>query len=231
MTLDNRLQALDAATGDMLWEYVGISEMAGLVGAASPAANHDIVVPTFSSGEVLALRVENGSMAWSDNLSGTTIFAGLSGLSDIKAMPVLDKGLVIVISFSGRLVAIDERTGTRVWQREIGGANTPWVAGDYIFVITSQNQLIAMERKNGEIQWVQELRGEDEDEPVFFNGPVLAGERLIVTSSEGYVFELNPINGAPLKKWEAGGSLSLPPIVAGETLYILNDNATLTAYK
>ncbi|MEM7679381.1 MAG: PQQ-binding-like beta-propeller repeat protein [Pseudomonadota bacterium] len=231
MTLDNRLQAIDAASGDFLWEYVGISETAGLLGAASPAANHDVVVPAFSSGEVAALRVENGSTAWTENLSSLSSFAGISSLSDINAMPVLDKGLVFAISFSGRLVAIDERTGARVWQRDLGGSNTPWVAGDYVFIVTSENQLVALERASGIIQWAEDLKGEDDDDPVFFNGPVLAGGRLIVTSSEGRVLEFNPVNGGQIREWRAGGALSLPPLVADETLYILDDNATLSAYK
>lgn len=231
VTLDNRLQALDAATGDLLWEHIGISETAGLIGAASPAANHDVVIAAFSSGEVSALRVENGSVAWSDNLSSSSGFAGLSGLSDIRAMPVLDKGLVIAMSFSGQLVAIDERTGQRVWQRDLGGVNTPWVAGDYVFVLTSDNQLVALERATGVIQWLQELEGEDDDSKVFFNGPLLAGGRLIITSSEGRVLEIDPKSGKEIRSWDDAGVSSIAPIIADETLYILNDNATLSAYK
>src|SRR5690606_29173854 len=110
-TLDNRLMALNAADGEVLWEYTGISESAGLVGAASPAAGREIVVPAFSSGEVLALRVENGALAWSENLSAFGALAGrLGSLSDIRGLPVIDKGLVIAVSFGGRLAAIDERT-------------------------------------------------------------------------------------------------------------------------
>ena len=55
-TLDSRLLAMNAADGRVLWEYAGISDDASLVGAASPAANNDIVVPVFSSGEITALH-------------------------------------------------------------------------------------------------------------------------------------------------------------------------------
>jgi outer membrane protein assembly factor BamB len=37
-TLDNRLLALNAVNGEVLWEYTGLAESAGLIGAASPAA-------------------------------------------------------------------------------------------------------------------------------------------------------------------------------------------------
>ena len=62
-TLDNKVLAIDAKNGSILWEYLGIGETAGLVGAASPAANRDVVIPAFTSGEITALRVANGSIA------------------------------------------------------------------------------------------------------------------------------------------------------------------------
>jgi outer membrane protein assembly factor BamB len=175
-TLDNRLLALNAADGAQLWEYIGISETAGLVGAASPAASRDIVLPVFSSGELAALRVENGSVAWSDNLANMKRIGGLAGLSDIKALPVIDKGLVIGISFSGRLAAIDERSGERVWQRDIAGANTPWMAGNHLFVLTLDNQLVALGRDTGAIRWVVKLKPKDSDKKLFLTGP-RAGRR------------------------------------------------------
>lgn len=227
-TLDSRLQALDASNGSLLWEYTGISETAGLLGAASAAANNDIVVPAFSSGEISALRVENGSVAWSDNLANTRGFAGLSGISDIKALPVIDKGVVIAMSFSGRLAAIDERTGTRIWQRQIGGTNTPWVAGDYIFVLTSDNQLIALSRANGAIYWVQKI---DDDNKSYFHGPILAGGRLILAGTDGRVLEVAPETGKIINEWDSGKTISITPIVAGDALYILDDNGTLSAYN
>lgn len=233
-TLDNALLALNAADGSFLWDYRGLNETAGLLGAASAAAGRDIVVPVFSSGEITALRVANGSVAWSDNLANTRRLGGLSNLSDIKGLPVMDRGLVIAVSFSGRLVAIDERTGTRLWQREIGGTQTPWVAGDYIFLLSTDNQLAALERDTGSIRWVMQLtRWEDEKrkKPVVWQGPILAGGRLILAGTDGRVVELSPEDGKLLKQWNAGRTVSVAPVVAGRTLYLLSDDGTLLAYR
>src|SRR5690606_813248 len=131
VTIDNRLMTFSIEDGTLLWEFAGLSETAGLVGAASPAANREIVIPAFSSGELFALRVENGSVAWADNLSSSRRIGNLAALADIRGLPVMDKGIIFAISYGGRLVAIDERTGTRIWQREIGGSETPWVAGNH----------------------------------------------------------------------------------------------------
>lgn len=230
-TLDNKLLAISATDGTSLWEYLGIAETAGIIGAASPAANRDIVIPVFSSGEINALRAANGSIAWSDNLSSLRRLGGIGTISDIKALPVIDKGLVIAISFSGRIVAIDERTGSRIWQREISGAQTPWMAGNHLFVVSIDNQLIALGRETGTIRWVTELPQTDDKDTLTFAGPVLAGGRLIMVGSNGLVVEASAENGKILNQWDSGADITFAPIVANNTLYLLNEKGELTAYR
>lgn len=88
---------------------------------------------------------------------------------------MIDKNLVIAISFGGKIVAIDKRTGQRVWQRDIAGAQTPWLAGNYVFILTSDNEVVALGRETGAIQWVSWLaryRNEKErSDPVSWTGP------------------------------------------------------------
>ena len=235
-TIDSRLIALDAQSGQGLWEYAGIGETTGLLGAASAGANNDIVVPVFSSGEVTALRVENGSVAWSDNLASVhNLGSGLISLSDIKAMPIVDRGMIISISFSGKMAAIDERTGTRIWQKEISGTQTPWIAGDTIYVLSSENQLIALNRENGGIYWIKEIPSyedmEDKEDPIHWSGPILAGEELILSGSHGMILTLNPKNGDIQGTIKTKKSSRLAPIVANNTLYLLSDDGTLSAYQ
>lgn len=230
-TLDNRLLALDAANGGLLWDYTGIGEAAGLVGAASPAANKEIVIPAFSSGEVLALRVENGAVAWSDNLSVVRRSDNLAGLSDISGLPVIDKGVVFAISYGGRLVAIDERTGSRVWQRDISGSETPWIAGNHLFIVSANNKLVALGRDTGAIRWIARLDSDEKNSPSFWTGPLYAGGRLFLIASDGRVVEAAPETGKLVRTWRAGDSVSVPPLVADGTLYILADDGTLSAWK
>lgn len=235
VTMDNHLQAFNVEDGSLLWDFAGMAETTGLVGAASPAASHDIVIPALSSGEIFALRVENGAVSWSDNLSTTRKIGNLASLSDIRGLPILDKGLVFAVSYSGKMVAIDERTGARVWSRDIGGTETPWVAGNHIFVISSNQELVGIGRDNGVIHWVTALpkykNMDKKKDPILWTGPVLAGGRLIAASSEGMIMEFDPATGKTIRSWEAEGPVTIPPIVAGGMLYILSDKGTLSAYK
>jgi outer membrane protein assembly factor BamB len=234
-TLDNRLLALSAANGKILWEYQGLSEMTGLVGAANAAANADIVLPAFSSGEITALRVENGSVAWTDNLAGVRGQGGMSSLSDIRALPVMEDGRVLAISFGGRMVALEDRTGGRIWQRDLGGTNTPWLAGNTIFLVTADQNLMALNVTDGRTYWSASLpRYENQDsqgDALRWYGPVLAGGRLLLTGSNGQVLEVNPAAGDILRSWQVADGFSFPPVVSGEQIYFYDNSAVLHAYR
>lgn len=234
-TLDNRLLALNAADGSLLWEYSGMGENAALVGAASPAVDGETVVPAFSSGEIFALRIENGAVGWGENLSALRRTTGIAGLSAIRGLPVIDRNLVIAISFGGRLTALDARTGDRVWQRDISGSETPWVAGTHVFVISSDGGMAAIERDTGFVRWVTQLpRYENEEakkNPISWAGPVLAGGRLFAAGTSGRIAEFSPEDGKLIREWSAGKSVHMAPVVAGGTLYLLSEDGTLTAYR
>jgi outer membrane protein assembly factor BamB len=236
MTLENRLVAYDAVHGTRLWDYAGLAQTAALVGAASPAAANGIVVPGFTSGELDALLVENGSPSWSENLGEQRYAGGLAALPDIRGLPVIDKDIVIAVSFGGKMLAVDQRTGTRIWQKDINSDVTPWIAGNEIFVLDINNELAALARDTGTIHWVLQLqRYKDNSDktsaPAFWTAPVLAGGRLILASNLGFVLEVNSDTGKVIRQWDCGHKISLPLTVAGETLYMISDDGTLLAYR
>ena len=235
ITVDNELEVLSAADGHRLWTQNGIPEPADLLVGASPAVQGDTVIVPYSSGELFALRVENGRSVWSDNLATSRPLGALSSLADIRGQPVIDRDRVFAISHSGILVSIDLRTGDRVWEQEIGGTHMPWVAGDYIYVLANDRDLACLTRADGHVRWVQPLpRYEDEKDktdPLRWSGPVLAGDRLVVISSNGEALSISPYTGQPLGRLKFSDGVYLDPVVAGGTLYVITDEADLTALR
>lgn len=234
VTLDNRLSVFNAADGSPLWSYTGIAQTTNLLGSASPAADSTLVILPMSSGELYGLRPENGQVAWEDNLSAIRNTGSLNSLSDIKGLPVIDQGIVYAVSFSGRMVALDQVSGQRLWQKEIGSAETPWAAGENVFVLTSEQQLVALTRSAGEIRWVTQLpryEEQDREQPVVWAGPVLAGGRLITVSSDGRMYDIAPDSGKITGQDKISGQADLAPVVADQTMLILTKDGTLTAYR
>jgi outer membrane protein assembly factor BamB len=235
VTVENELVALAADDGRRLWGQNGIPETAGLVGSASPAVAGEVVVVGYSSGEIFALTVENGRPLWSDSLASASPADAVSALADIRGRPVIDRGRVFAVSHSGRMVAIDLRTGERVWEQDIGSSHGPWVAGDYVYILSNDNELVCLTRDEGKVRWLRQLPSyEDEkkkEDPISWAGPVLGGDRLIVLSSDGSALSVSPYTGAPLGREEMPGIAFVDPVIANNTLYILTDNGELSAYR
>jgi outer membrane protein assembly factor BamB len=235
ITVDNRLHVLDMTNGAVQWSYSGITETASLLGGASPAAAGNIIVAPFSSGELVALRIENGRLLWSDTLTSVRRTDPLSTLAAIRGNPVIDKDLVFAISNSDQFVAIDLRTGQRLWEQPVGGVQNPWTAGDFVYVLTNRNELLCVTRREGEIRWILPLpRFEDEEDredPIQWSGPVLVGDRLIVVGSNSEALSISPYTGFLLGRQELPDPVSVPPVVAGGTLYLLTDDADLVAFR
>ena len=235
VTVDNELDVFATDDGRRLWNHNAIPETASLLGSASPAVDGEVVVAAYSSGELYALAVENGRPFWSDNLSGTRSVNAVSSLADIRGRPVLDRGRVFAASHSGRIAAIDLRSGDRTWEQEFGSAHSPWVVGDYLYVLSNQNELVCLSRNDGKVRWVYQLpsyqNAKKRTDPMMWAGPVLGSDRLIVLSSAGDAVSISPYTGEPLGRevLPAGGYMS--PVIADNALYVLTDDANLSAYR
>lgn len=235
VTSDNQLFVIGVADGAVDWNHVGIAEDAGIIGAASPAVDAGVVVAPYSSGELIALRVQNGRVLWSDSLTRTGRFTPLAELNDINGSPVIDRDMVIAAGHAGRMVAIDLRSGARLWEQQLASVQMPWVAGDFIFIVTTDAQIVCLARNNGRVRWVQQLpRYKDQErrrDPIEWSGPVLASDRLIVVSSRGDGVAVSPYDGDVLGTIRLPDGASLSPVVADGTIYVLTDDGDLVAYR
>lgn len=235
ITLNNQLFAMDARNGEELWTHSGLPETASMLGGASPAVDSGVVVVPYTSGQLVALRVNNGRVLWEESLAAVRRTDVISTLADIRGRPVIDRGRVIAMSHGGQIVAIDLRSGRRIWNRDIGGLESPWVAGDYIFALTNDSEAVCISRDDGRIRWVRGLPRfedpEDREEPVIWTGPILASDRLIVAGSNGEALAVSPYSGKILGVVEMPDGVSVPPVVANGSVYFLANDAELVAYQ
>jgi outer membrane protein assembly factor BamB len=232
---DNQLFALNPADGTVRWQAAGSLELAGVFGAAAPAAAAGSVVAGYSSGELIAYRYENGRSLWQDVLTRTSISTAVASLSDIDAEPVIDDGRVYAIGEGGRMVALELNTGQRIWEINAAGIATPWVAGEWIFVVTDEAKLLCIARSSGKVRWMTQLRHyrdeDDKKDPIHWVGPILAGGRLIVANSLGQIVNVAVADGTVGTTIKTDEKISLPLIVAGNTLYVLNEKGNLSAWR
>jgi outer membrane protein assembly factor BamB len=234
-TYDNHFYALAENDGRQLWDHQGVAEPAGMLVSSSAAVAGDMVVVPYTSGEVFALQAQNGQVNWSEVLSHTGQVTALSQIDDVAGRPVIDRDVVYAISQSGVMAAVNANSGQRMWARDIGGIQTPWAAGDYVYVLDNNDQVICLTRKEGRIRWIHQLPEwsdpDDKEDRVVWAGPVLVSNRLIVTSSNGYAESISPYTGKLLGRVEIPGPTIIAPVVANGTMYIYTADAELVALR
>ncbi len=235
MTQDNQIHALNAADGSTLWQESGSQGQAGVFGVAAPAAGQGTVIAGYSTGEVTAYRYENGRTLWADALARTSISTQVGTLTDVDADPIIDRGQVFALGQGGRMAAYDLVSGQRIWELNLAGISTPAIAGDWVFTLTDDAKLLCIARGSGKVRWMTQLaRWKDEKDkkgPIFWTGPVLAGNRLWIANSRGVLAYANAADGVVGTFTELGDAVSLAPVVANGVLYVLDDGGRITAYR
>jgi outer membrane protein assembly factor BamB len=235
VSTDNHSHALDATTGAVIWTHRGASELTSLLGGAAPAYDSGVVVVAYSTGELFGLRATNGNELWSDYLARSGRASNVAQIADIRASPVIDRGRVLAISNSGRMVALNLANGLRIWEKRLGSIQTPWAAGDFIYVVTTDSLLLCISRADGRIRWARSVpryeNPKKQEDLITWSGPVLAGDRLILVGSNRDVISVSPYTGDLLGKIRLPDPASLPPVVARNTLFIFTDDAELIAWR
>ncbi|WP_114521932.1 PQQ-like beta-propeller repeat protein [Altererythrobacter sp. ZODW24] len=235
MTQANEIFSLNAADGTLNWQDSGSQGQAGVFGVAAPAAAQGSVIAGYSSGELVAHRYENGRVLWSDALSRTSISTQVGTLTDIDADPIIDRGRVYALGQGGRMAAYELVTGQRIWELSVAGISTPAIAGEWIFALTDQAQLLAIARTTGKIRWLTQLPQfkdmKDKKGRISWVGPVLAGGRLWLANSRGQVVSAAVEDGSVTDFVRLDDAVSLPPVVANQTLYVLDEGGKIHAFR
>jgi len=234
-THDNHFYALAENDGRQLWDHQGITESAGILASTNAAVSGETVIAPYTSGEIVALRVQNGNVGWNDVLSRSGHVTALSALDDVAGRPVIDRGVVYAISQSGLMAAFSVNTGERLWTRDIGGIQTPWAAGDYVYVLDNNARLICLTRKEGRVRWIHQLPQyedmEKKSDPIIWAGPVLVSDKLILVSSNGYAEAISPYDGKLAGRVEIPDGTTIAPVVANGILYLYTSDAELVALR
>ncbi len=236
VTADNRLLAMNAADGAPIWQHAGLFEQAGILGGAPVATDGRTVVVAYSSGEVFALRFRDGRAIWSDSVLRPRRTLGLGAISDITGAPVIDDDRVYVVGNGGEMAAFAIDRGSRFWDRDLTSRVTPWIAGEFIYLLTDRNEIVCLLRRGGRVRWVSPFaRLVDPEDPnsgqIIWSAPVLAGDRLVVAGSTGEAVSVSPYTGEVLGRVSLPAPVRLAPIVVDATLLFLTENGDLLAYR
>jgi outer membrane protein assembly factor BamB len=229
--IDSSMVGLDGANGRTIWSHQASNPETGILGLPAPAVAGSIVVAGFGSGDLLALNTESGDVLWSDNLGATG--TGLSQLSAIVGLPVIDQGRVCVGSLGGIVLSLDLPTGRRLWEKDFATDQTSWVAGDWAFQLSTDQQLAALSAATGQVKWARQLppfkNMKKLTQPIYWWGPVLAGSSLVLVSNDKQLATVSPITGEITNIIPLPSPAAAPPIAAEGKIFVTLASGDLLA--
>lgn len=183
------VHALDAATGEPLWEKAASSEILRAV-----SAGFGVVVVRSADGRVLALDPEDGSERWS--VSNTPPALTLNGYSQPR---LLDGGVLVGLD-DGRLLALNMSNGKLIWETVVSvpsgrseverlvDIDADIVLDDEgIYLANYQGKAVRIEPGRGQQVWSVPMSAGA--------GVALSGDSLIVIDDQDTVHRLDKQSG------------------------------------
>jgi outer membrane protein assembly factor BamB len=235
---DGSAWAVDATDGKVIWQVVGTPGKTAYVGTAAPTIGDRAVIFPSSGGDLMAvLKIGGGTKVWQSSLAGKRLGRAYALTSDVTGDAVIAGKTLFAGSGSGRTVAMSASSGERIWSAGEGALGPVAVAGGSIFLVNDEAKLVRLDAATGEPIWSVEMPYFTKDKikrrkGIFAHyGPIMAGGRIIVVSSDGILRAFDPVNGTLVHTAEIPGGAAAQPAVAGGTLYVVGGNGQLHAFR
>lgn len=234
---DGRAWAVEMETGRVRWTLTGTPPTANFAGGPGAAVTPEIAVFPFPTGEVLGAFPQGGLRRWASFVTGQRPGQAAATISDLAGDPVIDGDRVYVGNVSGRLAALRLDNGEPIWSVGEGAVGPVWPAGGSVFLVNDLGELLRLDAADGSPVWRVELPGFVESRERRQStrhehyGPVLAGGRLILASSDGVIRQFDPASGDLIDSLELRGGATSNPVVAQGTLYVVTKRGQLLAFR
>ncbi|MEX3015362.1 outer membrane protein assembly factor BamB family protein [Gymnodinialimonas hymeniacidonis] len=234
---NNQAWALDVSNGRLIWQVPATTTDPLLSGAAAPAVTDRIVLFPFGSGELSGTLRRSGAPLWVTSVAGGRSGVAYANINDVTSDPVIANGRIYVGNQSGRVVALNPGTGTRLWTAEEGAYSPVLATGGDLFFVSDRNELIRLDAGSGARVWGTELPlyvndRERRRRAVFTHfGPILAGGRLVVVSGDGNIRFFSPESGQLVGAVEMRDGAAAHPIVVNDTLLVVTEGGRLQAFR
>lgn len=235
---DGSAWAVDAGSGKVIWQVVGTPGKAAYVGTAAPTVGDRAVIFPSSAGDLMAvLKIGGGTKVWQASLAGKRLGRAYALTYDVTGDAVIAGKTLFAGSGSGRTVAMSASSGERIWSAGEGALGPVAVAGGSLFLVNDEAKLVRLNAETGEVIWSVAMPYFTKDKIKrrkgihAHYGPVMAGGRIMVVSSDGLLRAFDPTDGSLTYTAEIPGGAAAQPAVAGGTLYVVGGNGQLHAFR
>lgn len=232
---DGTAWAINTETGRIAWTLRGAPGVTSFGAGVGPAVTGDLAIMPFPGGELRAVFAKGGLARWSSVVAGGRTGYAATLFSDITADPVVSGNTVYAGNIAGRAAAVDLGNGETRWSIPMAAKGPMQPAGNSVFLVNDLNQLVRVSAATGDVIWQIDLPkyAETRRNNRYYAhfGPILAGGRLIVASSDGVLRQFDPRSGSLVGSYQLSAPAAALPAVAGGVLYVVTTDAKLHAFR
>jgi len=226
-TPDGRVAGLAINDGTRLWVYDRAVPALSLRGTSSPVIANNTVLAGFDNGLLVALALADGQLLWESRIAIPTGRSELERLVDIDADPIVDDDVVFVVTFQGRVAAVELLSGKVLWRRDMSSHAGLGLSAKNLLITDSQSFVWAIDRDSSASVWRQDKLARRSLTP-----PTQFGNHVVVGDFEGYVHFLDRADGRIAARLRVDGDgLASAPVAVDDLLLIYGRGGTLTALR
>ncbi len=224
---DGLVHGYSVADGKRLWQFDRDVPLLSLRGNAPPIVNAGTVFIGYDNAKVVALRGNDGTLLWEQNI------ARPEGRTELERMIDLDGDMKIVddvlyaATYNGGVTAMTLDTGRVLWTRDMSTYDGLAVSGKFIYAVDTESQLWALDNRSGGSLWKQ-----DKLLHRALSTPVVVGDYLVVGDFQGYVHWLNREDGGTAARFRLGKkAIRSTSLVVGNRVYVSSIDGHFAAYQ
>lgn len=225
--IDGRVFGFDVRNGQRLWVHDRSVPLLTLRGTSDPLVRAGQVFIGYDDGMVSALRVSDGSVLWEQRVSQPEGRTELERIADIDGPMAIVGTELYVVTYRGRMAGMALESGRMLWVKEVASHTGLSLRRTHLAASDRDDAVWLVDRRNGATQW-----RDDRLERRQLTRPVFYGNQLVVVDQEGYMHFYDIDSGEFAARTRASRRApASAPLVVGDTLYLLDENGALSAWR
>ena len=225
--VDGRVFGIDQQTGARIWVYDRSVPLLTLRGSSDPLGRAGQIFIGHEDGAVSALRAADGSLLWQQRVSVPEGRTELDQLSDIDGPMVIVGAELYAVTYKGQLAGLTLDSGRILWTKDVASHQGVSLHRTQLAVADRDDAVWLVDRRNGATLWRDDrLARRGVTRPVFFQ------DYLVTVDQQGYLHWYDAERGEFAARTRVGrDGPAAAPLVVGNTLYVLDVEGRLTAWR
>ncbi len=224
-TQDDRLIGLDASTGEQRWIFENSPAVLTLRGTSSPVVTNRLAIAGLSTGKVIALDIQRGIPVWEQRVAVPQGRSELERVVDIDGSLLLSGGTLYVVTYQGKVAAIDIDSGRQLWQREASSYVGLAQGFGNVYVSQAGGSVESIDERSTSALWNNDALARRQ-----LSAPEVFSSYVAVGDLEGYLHLLSQVDGHFVgRKKIDGDGLRARPLVVGDWIYAYGNSGKLVA--